>query len=161
MTIPTSSVPAVVEYLLTAIQSQAQNDALYNNMVVRIGEPSMNFPPDMIWISGTRRTEVPTTFIGSGGQYWLNEAYDVTVTISTWQGTGDADDGSVLAIQLTERLWQLVAYVETAVRADPSLGSLVNIAYPRDVNTEGPVYTEGDPGYKAVAEVVIAVSNLN
>lgn len=161
VTIPTSSVPSVIEYLLGAIQGQCANDALFDDMLIRIGQPGVNFPNDMIWISGTRRSQSIDTFIGSGGTDWLNEKYDVTVTISTWVGTGDADDNSVLSTQLTERVWQLIAYVETAVRNDPGLGGLVDFAYPRDVTTEGPVWTEGDPGLKVVADVVVAVSKLN
>lgn len=142
MTIPVSSVPAASAYLLTAIQQACAADPLYAGMLIELGEATSNKPPDIITIGEVRRTVEPRTLVGSGAQFWLNESYDITVDINTWVSVGDTDGSSTIASSLNARAWQLVGYVETAVRTDPSFGGLVNEAYPHDVTSTGPIWAE-------------------
>ena len=80
----------------------------------------------------------------------------------TWQSIGDASDTSVAATALNHRAWQLVAYVETAVRNDPSFGGLVNEAYPRVTDSTGPIWADGPAAGQAVGVTMqIHVEELN
>jgi hypothetical protein len=160
MAVPVSTVPAVTNYLFTAIQEQVYTDPLAESILVRIGMPSGDLPPDVLLLTSVRRTLAPRTFIGGGGQDWEAETYNAVVFISTWAASGDADVTSDVACKLNDRLWQLVGYVETAVRNDPSLGGLVDIAYPSATTTDGPEWQENG-GLVAQAEVTVHVEVLN
>lgn len=150
---PVSSVPAVVAYLETAIQEQTATDP--TPILLAIGDgPTPNLPNDVILIGSIHRTPSTATFIGSGNQFWLDEEYDVDVVVSTWSGNNDG-------LAATNRAWQLVAYVELAVRLDPSLGGLVNKAYPSLTDTLGPVFSDEALGMEDTVVVTIHVSNLN
>lgn len=159
-TIPLSTVPAVSTYLLGAIQAQVATDPLAASMLVKLGEAGVDLPNDIITIGEVRRRLTPRTFIGSGGLDWELETYDIEVFISTWTGSGDSDDTSVVSIQLNDRLWQLIGYVETAVRTDPSLGELVTVAYPASTTATGPTWPETG-GLIAQAEMTVHAECLN
>lgn len=151
--IPVSTVPAVQSYLLTAIQNAALTDSAPSDILVCFGQPATEAPAAIIEVGhGVRRTTVPATFIGGGGVDWLNESYDIDVAVSVAEETVDTD-GDPLA--LSERTWQLVGFVETVIRTDPSLGGLVNLAYPRSVTGGEPVWSENGVG--RVCELVISV----
>lgn len=158
MTIPISSVPAAQTAILTAIKAQisAQDDpTTASQVVVCLGEePTLDEPADVIRTGEVRRPITVDTFIGSGGQDWLNEEYELDVVVSCW--TGDGDPTAIVA-----RAWQLVGYVETAVRTDPSLGELVDMAYPSESTGGEPVWTSEPIGRQVDITVVIRISNLN
>jgi hypothetical protein len=158
VTIPVSTVPAAEAYLLSAIQTQAALDPSIQAMLIRLGEPGRDLPNDSIVVgTNVRRTVTVRTFIGSGGTDWLNEGYDMNVECRSWLASGDADDTSVIATQSLDRAWQLVGYVETAIRTDPSLGGLVNLAYPRSAEQEGPVWVNGPAGAGLITLITINV----
>jgi hypothetical protein len=153
MSIPVSTVPAVQSALLTAINAAALSDSAPSDFLVCIGEPSTNAPPAIIEIAkDVRRTVDPPQFVGSGGQGWLEEHYDIDVVVSVAQADTNVD---VDALALSERAWQLVGYVETAIRTDPSFGDIVQLAYPREVTGGEVTWAANDVG--AVCELTIAV----
>lgn len=136
MAAPVSTVPAAIAYLMTAIQTQLSTDSL--PILLSLGEPVQAYlPNDVVTIGEVRRVVDPQTFVGSGGNFWLHETYDVDIVCASWTG-------SAQTLVVMERAWQLNAYVETAIRNDPSLGALVNIAYPSGGTSLGPEWT-GDP----------------
>ena len=136
MTIPVSTVPQAIAYLLTAIQTQLSTDSL--PIMLTLGDPTLTYlPNDIVKIAGVQRTVNPDTFVGSGGQFWLEEQYHIDIICASWTGSAET-------LVVTERVWQLNAYVEAAIRTDPSLGGLVNIAYPSGGTSPGPEWT-GDP----------------
>ena len=164
MTIPVSTAPAAQTYLLQAIKAQAQFDSTYLDMLIRIGQPGRDLPNDSIVITGVRSRSVNwQTYRGDGGQFTLDEKYNLGVECSTWAAAGDSDDTSTYSTQSLERAWQLVGYVETAVRNDPSLGELVDIAHPLDAAQEGPEWTSGTSGAGLLCAVnlLIHVECLN
>ena len=127
-------------------------------MLIRIGQPGITLPNDCIVITGVRsRTVNWENFIGSAGQWSLMEKYDVGIECSTWLASGDSDNTSVVSTQSLNRAWQLVAYVETAVRTDPSLGGLDLIAYPRTAVQEGPSWTSGTSGAGLLTLVTLTI----
>ena len=133
---PVSTVPAAIAYLMTAIQTQLSTDSL--PILLSLGDPVQTYlPNDVVIIGEVRRVVDPDTFVGSGGQFWLQEKYNVDIVSKSWTGSAET-------LVVMERAWQLNAYVETAIRNDPSLGGLVNIAYPSGGTSPGPEWT-GDP----------------
>lgn len=138
-TIPVSSVPAAVAYLVAAIQAQltASTTTATLRQATRVyaGDPtSPDLPNDFVCVGRVTRPLKKGSMVGSGGARWLTEEYDIAVTISSWRG--DQTENVV-----TQRAWQLVAFVETAVRKDPSLGGAVLEAYPSRSTSPGPVFT--------------------
>lgn len=144
MAIPVSTAPAARSFLLTAIQNvvSAGDNPTDNPALVRLGEVGPYKPNDIIVIGNVRRDVATQNFVGSGGQYWLRETYEIDVEINTWLASGDTDGAdSTTALAVDARGWQLLGYVETAVRNDPSLGGLVEIARPLTTTATGPIWT--------------------
>lgn len=140
--VPVSSVPQVLAYLKTKIEAQlastTSTSTLREGTYVFAGDPtSPNLPADFISIGRVVRTPSRAAMVGSGGFGFLEEHYDVTVTVSVWRG-GQTEPW------VTERAWTLLGYVEIAVRSTPGLGGLVDEAYPSRSSTPGPVFT-GEP----------------
>ena len=153
MTIPVSTVPAAMAYLVASVQALAQTDpavmAGTDEILVKLGDETKNRPPDVIEFGSVQRQVKWETFVGSGGQFALYETYEIDVEISSWIPYSDVNDDSAVALQVNNRAWQLVAYVETVIRTDPSLGNLVEIAYPRDSTASVP-----EPDAKAAGLIV-------
>lgn len=151
---PVSTVPAAITYLNTAIEAQTSTDAL--PILVAIGDdPTLYQPNDVILIGAVRRTPKVDTFIGSGGQFWLNEEYEIEIVVSSWSGDNDGPASM-------NRAWQLVGYIEFAVRLDPSLGNLVNLAYPSLTESVGPFFVSSpNEGMSTEVTVTVTVENLN
>lgn len=159
LNIPESSVPAVMSYLTSQLKDAAENDP--EPVLVMIGDVGADLPPSLISIGEVRRTEAPETFIGSGQLHWLNERYDITITASAWSGSG-ADEGSTdQVLALVSRAWQLATYIETVVRSDPSLGELVDQAYPAQTVSLPAEVTADPPGTLVEVAVQIHVEKLN
>lgn len=157
--IPVSTVPAAQAYLLTNIQALVYGDARAADTLVCLGEPSKSAPGGIIEIaSDVRRVPVPTTFRGNGGQFWLNESYDISVDISAAAETIDTD---VDTLALSERAWQLLAYVETVVRSDPSLGDLVNEAWPSQTTGGRVEWSENNVGRVCELTLLVHCEVLN
>lgn len=129
MNIPVSTVPQAQAALLSAINEAALADSSPTDFLVCVGEPSTNDPPAIIEIAkNVRRSVDPASFVGSGGAGFLEEKYDIDVVVSVAQEDTNVD---LDPLALSARTWQLVAYVESAIRQDPSLGDVVTVCYPR------------------------------
>ncbi len=157
--IPVSSVPAAVAYLASAIEEQAAADALPIQIIV--GDSGMTPPNDAIQIGEIHREVEPLAMVGGGGTNWLYEKYSVAILASSWTGSGADDGGNAQQLALTARAWELVAYIETAVRLDPSLGGLDLSAFPTVSSSPGPEWTinqEGETtGMKCEVEALVHV----
>lgn len=149
--IPVSTVPAVQAYLLdqiTAATSSTPDDAL----VISFGEPAKNAPDIIIEVSSNvRLSNVPSTFIGSGGADWLNEVYDLDIKVSAAGETTDAQGD----LGLSQTAWTYVANISTLVRSDPSLGDLVNQAFPSTISGGEVVWADNEIG--RICELTVAI----
>ena len=134
-TIPVSTVPAAISYLLAGVQVAAAADpqvvAGTDEILVKLGDEIKNRPPDVIEFGRVNRQVKWETFVGSGGQFALYETYEIDCEVSSWVAYSDTYDDTSVAVQVNARAWQLLAYVETVIRTDPSLGGLVETAYPK------------------------------
>lgn len=121
MTIPSSSVPGAIGAILSAITTAAAGDR--STMTICLGVPGTNVDDDIIWIDGEVARSLPVeSMIGSFGAQALREVYDLTINVSSF---ADSDDLTVMT-----RAYQLAAYVESAVRSNPTLGGLVELCVP-------------------------------
>src|ERR1035438_7723069 len=150
MTIPASTVPAAIEAIKAATAAQMTDPSI----LLTVGDPGMDLPDNVIAIGEVRRTVEPATFIGNGGLFWLEEKYDIDVVCSAWSGSDNRTT-------ITDMAWTLVNYVETAVRTDPSLGGIVNVAYPVGTHTLSATWTEDPDGMTIEIEMAIHVEALN
>ncbi len=155
MSIPVSTVPAALSGLQTLIAAQVATDPNAGQIVLCLGEPGMDLPNDVIQIGiYVRRSVRPQTFMGSFQAQALEEDYDIDCVVSSW--SGDADP-----VAIVNRAYQLVAYIETAVRTDPTLGNAVLEAYPSGTTGGNPEWS-GDPVVRLVEITVsIHVTTLN
>ena len=137
ISVPVSTVPAAIAYLASAIQTQLATDS--SPITVVIGEQATDIiDQDAVQIGEVRRLPDPMAMVGSGGQFFLEEKYDIEILVSSFTGSTD-DDGTIAnSLALTARAWQLAAYVETASRLDPSMGELVQRSYPSASASVGP-----------------------
>lgn len=118
-TIPPSTVDAVRDYLFLAMQTQLQGA----DIGVFYGEPSPGYPDDMIILGDVEQAYDPTQMVGDGGAGWLFENFHQHIEVSVFR-SGD-DPRAVF-----KRCFALVTQIEAIVRADPSLGGNVTMAYP-------------------------------
>jgi len=128
MSYPVSTVPDAIDYLLTAFQTQLNTDANPENILLYQGDdPGPNAPPDLVGIVDVVRNLEHFAMVGDGENLAMYEKYSVKVSISSAQRA--ATEGAA-ATALSARVWQLLAYLEYAVRLDPSLDSIVLTAWP-------------------------------
>lgn len=119
MPIPTSTVDTVKDYLVTNIATQI-NDS---TVLVSYDAPGPNLPDDIVVVGDIDVDDVQAHFVGSGGAHWLNESYKVQITISVYRGGDNAS--------LTwKRAKALSDAIDTLVRTDPTLGGVVQVAWP-------------------------------
>lgn len=126
MTVPASTVPAVMQALVAGITTQV-NDP---EVLVTYYEEGTWKPNDIITVGTVNRTVLATGVVGSGAAGWLHEEYTVEVKVSSYIG---GDDPATI----TARAWALTAAVETFVRTDPSLGGLLLEMRPESSTAEG------------------------
>lgn len=120
--IPTSTVPAVKAALFTLFQAQLTPGS--SSLGVFYDEPGPNQPDDIVSVGACKSRQVSgMAMVGSGGAGWLHELYTIEVTVACFRGGDDAR-------AVLERAYSLCGQVETAVRADPSIGGLVLVARP-------------------------------
>jgi hypothetical protein len=126
MTAPVSAVPAARTYLIAAINtSLASSPFTEPGVEVFNGAPDDQTPNDQIIVGEVRREGEAGAIVGSGGAHWRREKFHVSITIESFvSGVNDA----MAAVDL--RAHALLSLVESAVRADPSLGGLALVAYP-------------------------------
>jgi hypothetical protein len=126
MSIPASTAPAVMAYLVAGVQAAPEMPAtlLGSPVLVSYGIPGTYNTPAAIAV-GTRITATARMeqLVGSGGPGWLYENYQLEVMVEAFLGGDDPQSVE----QAAYSLWQVVADV---VRDDPQLGGLVIVAYP-------------------------------
>ena len=163
MTIPVSTVPLALAYLNTAITTAYAADANASQILLTFIDPGAgpDLPNDIISIGEVVRTVEPMAMVGSGGQFWLDEKYEIECMISSWTGSGPEDGLNTVVLAMSARAWQLLSYVETAVRTDPSLGGLVTVAYPMAATAPVTGWTENPIGLAAEITFRIHVENVS
>lgn len=140
MSIPASTAPAVMAYLVAQLKAAPEMPAtlLGDPVLVSYGIPGTYNTPAAIAVGtriiGTNRME---QLVGSGGAGWLYENYQLEVMTEAFLGGDDPQSVEQAAFSL----WQLVSDV---VRDDPSLGGLVVVAYPARWESQ----SSWDPNHK-------------
>ena len=119
MSAPVSTIPAVKAYLVALITT-AVNDT---TVLICYDDPGTNQPDDIIAVRDVEQTLAPYELVGGGGAGWLYETYKVEIVVDVYRG-GDFPQ------LVFERACALVAIVENAIRADPSLAGRVVTARP-------------------------------
>lgn len=125
---PVSTVPAVIVYLTQVFQAELSTDPNPQNITLFVGnDPGLADTPDLVAIVDVQRNLEHFAMVGSGMDLAMYEKYSVMIRISSAQrGATEAE----AAAALTQRVWELLAYCEYAVRQDPSLGGIVLTAWP-------------------------------
>ena len=153
MTIPVSTVPAAIAGLTTLVNTQTATDSL--PILVVQGEPGMDMPNDIIQIAtSVRRTVVPEAMLGSYQLGSLEERYTITCNVSSWSGDPDP-------VAITARAYVLAGYIETAVRTDPTLGTVVLEAHPSGTDGGNATWTEDPVGRMCELTVSVDVVTIN
>lgn len=151
--IPGSSMGAARAYLLTQLTATVQPDPddPSASLLVCLDGPDTDVPEDVVSIGDVRITYDPLQTVGSGGPGWLTENYTVTVDIQVARGTTDSAVTAARALALANA-------VAAVVRADPSLGGLVDRARPATAD-----FATGwdDNGTGRVTSVEMTVAILN
>lgn len=153
MTIPVSTAPRAVRAIYAAVLDQVAEDAGRQTLLVCVGDTSGTLPNDVIQIAtGIRRTVQAAAFVGSGGAGALEEHYTITAKVSVAQETVTP---GTQALTVSDRAWQLVAYLEQAVRTDPSLGTVVTEAFPASATGGSPTWSATGKGRLYTITVII------
>ena len=123
-----STAPAAITNLLAAfnLQSAVTTPSGYAMGVVR-GEPQDNLPLDeAIYVERvTNRVLTRQQMVGGGGLGYLREDYTIPVEVRVFRA-GD------LATDVDARAFELAGAVESAIRADLTLGGAVLEAWPEN-----------------------------
>ena len=141
--IPVSTVTSAMAFLFSGITS-AINDS---EVLVSYGIPGPGQPDDIVYIGSVDRTATPYQMVGSGQAGWIDEQYDVEVVISSFRGGDDSR-------AVFERATSLADTVISVVRTDPSLGGVVQLAYPSDVSYV-PAWDNDHKGYSTDVTLTI------
>lgn len=151
---PVSTVPAAIAYLASAIQTQLNTDSDPADILLIIGEPSEDAPDVFVQIvtGSLQRTVKQIAEIAGWHAGALGEEYDVNVVVSVAQATLDPVNDPLALVQ---RAWQIVGYVETAVRLDLSLGKTVLVAKPRAASGGSPNWSENGVG--RICEITVPI----
>ena len=116
---PLSTVPYTIQYLTTAFQTQLSTDPNPENITLFVGnDPGLLDTPDLVGIVNVSRNLEHFAMVGSGQNLAMYEKYSVYVKISSAMRAASQLEASSY---LTTRVWQLLGYLEYAVRLDPSL----------------------------------------
>jgi hypothetical protein len=150
-----STVPAALAGLMALVKAQVATDPLASKILVYYGEPGMDEPDDIILIGkNVHRTVDPRVLLGGYGQGALQETYEIVCEASTWSGSEDP-------LAAITRAYELAAYIESAVRTDPTLGTSVLEAHPAGSSDGDPEWTADPVGRLCTLSVLIAVTTLN
>ena len=147
------TVASAYGYLLDAIPAQFPSDS---GIGMYLGAPGEQPELQFIQILETRMAWSPETMIGSGAPEWLKEDYTISVKASA---AGPVANFTTDPLAILDQAWQLVTYIVTAVREDPSLGGLVLEAYPQQAIGGSP--TACNIGRECVLTVPIKIQQLN
>lgn len=161
--VPVSTIPAAVAYLIPAVQTQLAEDPNVDSILVALADPGdgPDVPDEIVFFGEVRSTVDPATFVGDGGQFWLEEHYEIECVASVFTGSLDNDGAYTIQLGQLQRAYQVAAYIETAVRLDPSLGELVQRAYPLGRTQPRIERTESPVGLLVEVTVLIRVDVLN
>ena len=119
-TYPVSTIPYVISYLTTQFQTYLSQDANPENITLFVGnDPGLPDTPDLVAIVNVARNLEHFAMVGSGETLAMYEKYAVYVRISSAQRAATQAEASAALIP---RVYQLLSYLEYAVRVDPSLG---------------------------------------
>lgn len=118
VTVPTSSVAPVKNYLFNALA--ARTEITSTKVLVSYDEPGPFQPDDIIAVMDVERENSIMQMVGSGGSGWIEEEYTMDIVVACYRG-GD------YAKTVFERAAFLADVVVDVVRQDPSCGGLVNI----------------------------------
>jgi hypothetical protein len=121
--IPSSSIPAAMAWLLAGLQANITADPAADGLLVCLGEPGTFQPQDIVFIGEIHQVYSPQSTVGSGGANWLREDYQVTVTVDCTRGGDDQ-------VAVLTRARQLADLVVAVVRSDPSMGGAVDRCRP-------------------------------
>lgn len=167
-TIPVTTVPAAITYIVNVTQQQVATDPDASKILLTLADTETvpDAADEIISIGAVQRDTVPTTFQGGGGANWLNETYSIACFVSAWTGSSDQDGEITIQLQQVNRAWQLYNYVETAMRLDPELGQtptggLVDVAWPKTAAMPAVDWSDDPVGTSVTIEFTIAVSKLN
>lgn len=127
MTAPASSVVAVRAWLYSTI-TDAVASLTAPTVEVYLSQEDHESAQDIVVIQGAHRRVEVKRLVGGGGQFWVDETYTIDVEIACYVGGADAFPA------VDQRAYQVLALIETAVRADPSAGG--NVV---QINPEGSV----------------------
>lgn len=151
-TIPVSTAPAVRTYLFNAVTTAVAARA-YADPGVQVSLGELSDPEDYSDIIVIGKTVIRTPnvhrMVGSGGPHWLREDYTVSIHITC------ADMHSPDFVAVDARGYELLALVETVVRADPGLGGLVIVAKP------GPSHAESEYDSNHSGAICLIESAIN
>lgn len=147
MTAPASTIPEVKAYLVELITT-AVNDP---TVLVCYDDPGPNQPDDIIAVRDVEQTLAPFELVGGGGPGWLYETYKVEIVVDVYRG-GD------FPRLVFERACALVAIIENAIRADPSLASRVVTARPAGTHYASSWEDDGK-GRTCAANMQIEIEN--
>lgn len=128
MSIPQSTVPAAKQALYTAIVTEIADP----EVLVSYDITGVDLPDDIVVVGNVERQVRPSSYVGSGGQFWLEEEYEIAVGVSVFRGGAGVETASAVDV----RFWQLISIIEAAIRVDPSLGGIVTEARPQITRTE-------------------------
>jgi hypothetical protein len=148
MTAPASSIPAVRAWLQTTITA-ALTTFTAPTVEVYLSQEDHQSTQDIVVIGGAHRKVETRRFVGGGGQFWVNEMYTIDVDIACFVAGPNAFPA------VDTRAYQVLAAVETAVRADPSAGGAVV-----QLNPEGSVslHEWDEESYGAHCNITLTLS---
>lgn len=131
MTIPTSTAPAVRQWLYDQCAAQLPLDPVDTraSLLVCFDAPGPNEPEDIVAIGKVRRQLNVAAMIGSGGAGFLDEHYTVEIVIDVFRGS---DSGQVAY----SRAMDLANAVIAIVRTDLTLGGHVIRSVPKGDDAE-------------------------
>lgn len=144
VSIPVSTVPQALVYFQNALAAQLANDLYKRNVTVFMGDPGIENTPDLIEIDGNvERTPSHFALVGSGGKLAVYEKYGIVWKVSSFlRGATQVE----ISTPLMQRAYQLVGYIETAVRTDPSFGGLLVEAWPGQTQGGSPKWNADRSG---------------
>jgi hypothetical protein len=144
ISIPVSTVPQALLYLFNAVTEQIATDLYKNNVDIWLGDPGKSNRPDQIQINASvERTPIPFAVVGTGGPMSTYEKYGIVWKVSCF---GRGDSAADISPVVMQRAYQLVAYIEAAVRLDMSFGDLLVVARPGQTQGGSPKWNNDRSG---------------
>lgn len=121
MTVPASIVPDVKAYMFTALKARSE---LAAPVLVAYAIPAVEeFLNDTVCLGDFRGQYDPLAMVGSGGQFWLEETFELDLHVFSFFGLDDPKG-------VEQRALALAAVGCDVVRTDPEMGGLVTESRP-------------------------------